>query len=120
MRANSEYRQTSAQFLKAFPELVDRFSPEDRALADDGPHPFFAFVAGQVVPDLFADEVKNAELLERIFGFFEDLANHSNEDIRGIVGLSVCEKIASNEVLLQKFKRYAGSVTIKMCVDLLK
>jgi hypothetical protein len=120
MNGKGNYRETPFQFIEEFPELRTLMRPEDRSLADDGPHPFFAFIAGRIVPELLADEARNAEVLERVFGFFERLAADSDEDIRGIVGLSVCEKIVGNEVVIEKYKRYAGPKTIALCADVLK
>lgn len=115
-----EYRQTSFQFMDEFPDLKRFVRREDKELAEDGPHPFFSFVVTRIVAELLVNEAANRETLKRVFSFFERLATHTNEDIRGIVGLSVCESIASDEVVLEKYKRYAGPVTIKFCEELLK
>ncbi len=120
MSDNDNYRRTSFQFIEEFPELGASMRPEDRSLAHDGPHPFFAFVAGKIVPELLANEARNIELLRRVFGFFERLATDADDDIRGIVGLSVCEKIAGDEVVIEKYKKYAGPRTIALCADVLK
>lgn len=113
------YQNVTRRFIDFFPELKMKIGTNGALLAEDGPHMFFGFVAGKILPGLFEDETRNSALLKRIFEFFEFVASDKDENVRGIVGLSVCEEVASNEVVLQKSRRYAGINTLKLCDELL-
>lgn len=96
-------------------------SPVDdqiRGWTDDGPHMLYGLFSAKVLPELLGAEEKNVEVLRRIFDLFELMANHRDEDVRGVIGLSVCQELASNEMLLQKSQRYMGKATKKFCADI--
>lgn len=116
---NLTYQNVTRKFIDSFPELKMMLGTNGALLAEDGPHMFFGFIAGKILPGLFENETGNNALLKRIYEFFEFVASDKDENVRGIVGLSVCEEVVSNEAVLQKSRRYAGINTLKLCDELL-
>ena len=113
------YKNLDSKLVDIIPELEPEFDDEARNWASDGPHMLYGHLFARLLPKLFADERHNSELLKKIFLFFERIATHRDEDVRGVVGLSVCQEIAADEVILQRSQRYMGEMTKKFCAELM-
>lgn len=113
------YENMSRVLLDATRGCQCGFESEIKNWAEDGPHMLYGIFTAKVLPALFAQESDRKDVLERIFGLYEEAATHLDERVRGVIGLSVCQELASNEVLLQKSQRYMGKETKKLCADVI-
>lgn len=54
-------------------------------------------------------------MLHKIFDFLEMLANHPEEHVQEVVHNSVCEALCSDELALQRARKYMGPATKGFC-----
>lgn len=112
------YRTLNEGLFKAVPELSVYNDAAMKGYAEDGPHVMYGMLMSKALPVLFS---KNQDdVLKRLFAFLETLANHPDSDVQGVIGLTVCQEIVANEVVLQKAQRLMGTRTRHYCDDLLK
>lgn len=121
MTTEISFSNMVAKLLVAVPELQ---KIHDREVASwDGAWPGQHIAYARVVSDtisamLRAKSPEDGQLLGKIFGFLEILANHPDEHVQEVVHNSVCESICSDELVLQKARKYMGPSTKKFCRDI--
>jgi len=109
------YEDLTAELLEVLPEINPAYMEMAREWHGDIPGPHFVFHE-VLMPHILTlvQSGTDAAQLKRIFDFIEALANHPDSRIQSIVGVTVCEYIACDEVLLERTKRYLGAKTKKL------
>lgn len=110
------YEDLSALMVKAIPEVAQAYEKELHWWKDEKPGQHIIF-ADILVPHIVSllEKGDRDEELKRVFEFLELLANHPDEHVQEVVHNSICEPICSNEVALQKSKKYMGPATVRFC-----
>lgn len=118
-RENISFKNMTEKLLEAIPELQ---AFHDRALALtehdgvwSGQHIAYEEVVSKTIKELLRQEKPDERLLRKIFDFLEMLANHPEEHVQEVVHNSVCEPICSDELTLQRARKYMGSTTKDFC-----
>lgn len=114
------YENVCRKLFEAVPELTPYYDDKMKGYEQDGPHVMYGMLLAQVLPELFEKEGDHADAIKKLFRFLELLASHPNEKVRGVVGLSTCQEITGNELVLQKSQKYMGKATKRFCEELLK
>lgn len=115
------YKNMTAALIRELPELKPLY---DRELArweeEMGQHIMYRYIMYAAIEAELKGPQPNEDLLRRIFGFLEQIANHSDIDVQAVAQQSVCEKICSDEVVLQKALRFMGKRTRELCDLIIK
>lgn len=105
--------------LEAIPELR---SFHDRALALNesdgvwsGQHAAYEEVVSKAIKEMFQLEKPDERVLRKIFDFLEMLATHADERVQEVAHNSVCESLCSDELALQRARKYMGPATKEFC-----
>lgn len=119
---NSEdisFQNMTQKLLEALPELTSYY---DRALAaneDDGEwsgqHIAYEEVMSKAIKEMLRADKPDERLLHKIFDFLEMLAKHPEEHVQEVAHNSVCEPICSDELTLQRARKYMGPTTKDFC-----
>lgn len=108
------YDRLSNELIKVAPELRAQYEEELRWWGDEtpGPHIIYGDVLNPYLISLLeADDESNEEVLRRIYGFLEALANHDDERVQEVVAVTVCERLGASKELLERAHRYMGPKT---------
>jgi len=64
------------------------------------------------------DKGDDDEALKRAFAFVEQLASHPDAEVRGVVRVTVCERLGDNKVRLEKARRLMGPAMLRLSEDI--
>src|SRR5579885_753423 len=114
------YDEIIDRALEAIPEIKSAYETESARWTVEkmGPYNLFDVVLMPRVRELLKSSGHDAEL-RRIFSFFEALMNQSDQRIRDLVGVGVCEDLCSDEAALQKACAFMGPATRRSCDEYL-
>ena len=106
-----------AVLIRTLPELKPVYDGELQLRGEEiGQHIIYRYVMyAEIERQLKLAQTPDEPLLRRLFSFLEILANHPEEAVQEVAHNSVCEKICSDEVVLQKAMKYAGKRTKEFC-----
>jgi hypothetical protein len=107
------YKNLISNLIKAIPEIKGMYEDEMEWWGQDNPLPhiifgdvFNPFIKKQMI------EMKNSELLNRIFLFLEQMANSDDEDVKGVLIATVLEWIGDDKDILEKARKLMGKKTL--------
>lgn len=112
------FENMSEKLVEKFPELRPRYEEECKWWEDEvpGQHIIYGDILNPYIVSLLeSDEQGSSEheaTLKRIFAFLEELVNHEDEDIQGVVVTTVLEYLDSPKVQLEKARKYMGETTL--------
>jgi hypothetical protein len=110
------YETMTAALVEELPELKPIYDRElERWEEEMGQHVMYRYVMYSAIEAELKDAHPNENLLRKIFDFLELLADHSDMRVRAVAQESVCGKICSDEVVLQKALRFMGKRTRELC-----
>lgn len=118
-REDISFENMTEKLLEAIPELR---AFHDRALALSEPdgkwsgqHVAYEEAVSKTIKELLRREKPDEPLLRKIFDFLEMLAGHPEERVQEVVHNSVCEPICSDELTLQRARKYMGPAVKGFC-----
>lgn len=120
--AKFSYDEIIPRALSAIPEIKAAYEAESAKWPPGekfGPYNFFDIVLMPHIRQLLHSEGHCLEL-QRAFNFFETLISHSEQELRDVVAVGVCEDLASDELALQRACRFMGPKTKESCDAYLK
>lgn len=112
------FENMSDKLVEVFPELKDRHDKETEWLDSDNHYLLYSFVFYRYIEDMLKSPNPNDQILHRMFEFIEQLVAHENLDVRDVAHHSICTKIVSSELVLQKAQKYMGAQTKKLCAGI--
>jgi hypothetical protein len=103
------------RLLAAFPDLAGiRFYTDDPY---HFPGPYFAFGAFTSYIEALQESGLNPESLKKAYAFVEEMATSGDDEAHNIVGITMCEGLASGEFLDNAFP-HMGPVTRKTASEI--
>ena len=89
------YAQLTSQYLlKTFPEFKKEINAQTAFLEEELPHCIYADVLNPFLLGYFKKPNSNdTELVERIFGFYEDLAVNGDSETKSLLQVSLLEPL---------------------------
>lgn len=93
------YSELTQRLLEIVPELRPAYERELQSWAGSQPGQHVVF-GDLLTPYLLSllESGRDREVLERVFGFLEVLANHPEKIVQEVVALSVVERLTDKEV----------------------
>lgn len=118
-REDISFKNMTEKLLEAIPELR-AFHDRALTLAEpdgewSGPHIAYEEVVSKAIKEQLRQEKPDERLLRKIFDFLEMLANHPEEHVQEVVHNSICEPICSDEMTLQRARKFMGPTTKDFC-----
>lgn len=112
------FQNMSDKLVELFPELKGRHEAETQWLDKDNHYLIYSFVFYRFIEDMFKSGNEDGPLLRRMFDFVELLVNHQDLEVRDVIHHSICTKIVSSELVLQKAQKYMGKETKELCAGI--
>jgi len=104
-----EYERLPVESVSLIPELRVPFEAERRWWSGEPPPPHVFF--GDVFSTFLVGELQRGnrpELLKRLFGFVEDMANHPDARVQELVQQSVLANLCNEHLASMGLKRFLG------------
>lgn len=105
--------------LVDFFNQMQEFFPSTRGEFNENIKEYGELLETVVIEDVFMPELldllnKNddSELLEKVFGYFEQIADKRDPHLINIFSITVLENLASNKTVLNAARRYMGTKTV--------
>lgn len=112
------YENMADKLVEALPELRPEYEAELEYWGDEKPgrHVTYGNILNPHIES--ALESHDEDFLRRAFSFLEELANHDDEKVQEVVGVTVCEGLIGNKKLLPAAKSYMGEATLRICREI--
>ncbi len=105
------------KLLETIPEVKDRYAEVANWLDKDNDRVLYSFVLYRQIEALLKSSRPDDGQLRKIFDFLECLLDQQDMDVRNIAEDAICENICSDEIVLQKARRYMGKLARKYCAS---
>lgn len=109
-----------SKLLKTFAHMQPEFDEDLKVLGSDFPNRSHS-VYGQLFNPYIIEVLKNdadANLLQNIFSFVEELASSVNPDDENLVAVTICECLGGEEDILARAREFMGPLTLKLSRDI--
>lgn len=107
------FQNMNEKLIEVVPELKECYKKELKWWGNEKPpvHVLYANLLNMYLMKLLESGNKE-EILKRIFGFLEILANNKEKHVQEVVTVTVCEKLLDDKGLLKKARKYMGQKTL--------
>lgn len=114
------YENMVTTMLRELPELKPLYDRElERRGEEIGQHIMYRYVMYAAIEEQLKSQSRpDAALLKKVFAFLESLIEHPEAHVREVAHQSVCDKICSDEVVLQKAQPFMGKKTKVLCLSI--
>ncbi len=110
------YQDLNGLLLSRFPELEPQYRTVRAMYPPDeepGPHVVYGDVLTPHVISLLETGVPDQQV-SPFFDFLEQLAGSTDQQIRDVVGATVCERLNHERVIRSRARRFMGPVTQRL------
>ena len=117
-----KYDSLIPSFLDKFPEFRELAEKKkdywqitvDDPTEDDDPlvHVFFGYINDSVLE--LISSWKNKELINRLFSFYEIMANSEDEDVVGVLYATILERLGDDKKILKRARSLMGEKSLAL------
>ena len=109
-----EYEHVVSRLLDAVPELGEAYEHELEWWKPDAPGPYIVYedILNPLINRLLESPLPETEgTLKKIFAFIDLLARSTDDRVRELVAVGICQHLVADHIRLSRARRFFGPAT---------